>query len=243
MNEPTLPSPHLEIIGRTSSHFTRVATLIAHELGVPFTLIPVRDLMSSAPATFAGNPALKIPVLRITAPDATGTAAHSTLLFGVTNIARKLVELATESTEANAASQSALAPITWPESLRDDLTRNAHELVSHGMSAQVQLVVACRGLAPESDTVPRDEVYLAKVRGGLEGSLAWLDAHLVDLLARLPTRRTSLFEVMLFCLVEHIAFRATLPLAPYAQLSRFAADFARRPAAEQTRYRQPKAPA
>lgn len=252
MKQPTPrpPLPRIEIIGRTSSHFTRVATLIAHELALPFTLVPVLDLLSSDPATFAGNPALKIPILRLT--DAAG-GAPPTLLFGAINIARRLVELAAASRGASQGDANddpldlapTTDPITWPESLRDDLSRNAHELVSHALSAQVQLVVASRAPGPTSPDGPasRDEVYLDKVRRGLEGSLAWLDAHLEDLLARLPPRTTSLLEVMLFCLVDHIAFRATLSLAPYPHLTRFAATFARRPAAEQTRYRQPKASA
>jgi hypothetical protein len=64
-------------------------------------------------------------------------------------------------------------------------------------------------------------------------------------LAALPSARDlSLFEVTLFCLVEHIAFRDTLPLAPFPRLQSFADDFGTRPSARATRYQfdQPPTP-
>jgi hypothetical protein len=47
----------------------------------------------------------------------------------------------------------------------------------------------------------------------------------------------SLFEASLFCLVDHAAFRGTLPLQPYPSLVRFAEQFAQRACARQTAYR------
>ena len=230
----------VEIIGRSSSHFTRVATLIAHELDVPFTLVPVFDLLGSDPALFAGNPALKIPVLRLTSGPS--HLSQSTLLFGAANIARRLATLA----RPDAASR-----LTWPDARHDDLAHNAHELVVHGMSTQVQLVVAARhpGALSQSDTsapIPRDEVYLAKLQRGFEGTLAWLEAHLDPLLDALAPEGlasalragTSLTEVMLFCLVDHIRYRGTASLAPYPKLVRFTEVFSQRPSAERTRYRR-----
>ena len=54
-----------DLIGRQSSHYTRVVRLLAHELGVEVTLQPIRDLLSEDPAVFAGNPALKLPAVRL----------------------------------------------------------------------------------------------------------------------------------------------------------------------------------
>jgi hypothetical protein len=54
----------VQIIGRSSSHFTRVALVFAHELGVPFELVPIYDMTEVDPAVYAGNPALKLPTLR-----------------------------------------------------------------------------------------------------------------------------------------------------------------------------------
>ena len=54
----------VEIIGRQSSHFTRVTRMFAHELGVEVELVPIYDLTEADAAIYAGNPARKIPTLR-----------------------------------------------------------------------------------------------------------------------------------------------------------------------------------
>jgi hypothetical protein len=45
-----------------------------------------------------------------------------------------------------------------------------------------------------------------------------------------------MLEVSLFCLVEHLAFRATIPLAPYGRLTAFAREFGKRASAGSTAY-------
>ncbi len=202
----------LQLVGRSSSHFTRVAVLFAHELGVPFELVPLYDLTSTDAALYAGNPALKVPILR------TG----SSVLFGAENICRRLAELAPSPVN-----------VVWPEQLCDDRARNAQELVWHGMAAQVQLVF---GIAAAK--LPADNLYFVKAREGFQAALHWLDGHLEGVLSLLPrARTTSLFEVTLFCLFEHIAFRGTLPLEPYPALARFCAGFSARPSAQRSAYR------
>lgn len=208
----------VQIIGRTSSLFTRVSLIFAHELGVPFELAPIHDMMQVDAAVYAGNPALKMPTLR----------RAGTVLFGAENICRALAELA-----------GAGPRIAWPEQLRDDLSRNAHELVRHAMAAQVQLVFGTM-----VGKLPADNIYFAKGRAGFEGALRWLDDNLAGALRALPSPRDlSLFEVNLFCLVEHLTFRATLPVEPYPSLARFAGDFAARPSAQRTAYRFDTPPA
>ena len=54
----------LILIGRQSSHYTRLVRIVAAELGVALSLAPVFNLLSDDPAQFGGNPALKLPVLR-----------------------------------------------------------------------------------------------------------------------------------------------------------------------------------
>ena len=76
-----------------------------------------------------------------------------------------------------------------------------------------------------------------KARAGLEGALRWLDAHISQCIAALPPRGLSVFEVSLFCLVEHLAFRPTVPLGPYPELTGFCARFGSRESARQTAYR------
>lgn len=202
----------VELVGRSSSHYTRVARLFADELRVPVQLVVVRELTSLAPRDYGGNPALKMPTLR----------RDGASVFGAENVCRVLAELADPPRR-----------IVWPEQLRQDVSRNAQEMVWHAMSAQVQLV-----LGANASRLPADDPCFAKGRRGLEGALGWLEEHLDAALGALPSARDlSLFEATLFCLVEHLPFRATVPVDPTSSLARFAATFALRPSAERTRYR------
>lgn len=207
----------VEIVGRSSSHYTRVARIFAHELGVPFELVPVHDMTRGDPATYGDNPALKLPTLHLGAER----------VFGAENICRTLAELA-----------GGARHIVWPEDARALVARNAQELAWHGMAAQVQLV-----LGTAVAKLPADNVYFAKAREGFAGALRWLDEHVDEVTAGLPAPRDlSLFEVVLFCLVEHVAFRGTMPLDAHPSLVRFARTFAARPSAERTAYRFDPAP-
>jgi glutathione S-transferase len=202
----------VEIIGRSSSHFTRMARIFAEELRVPYRLVPVPDMTVLSDQAYAGNPATKLPVLRM----------GDSTLFGAQSICRALAEHSSDA-----------ARIVWPEDLRDPLSRNAQELVWHAMAVQVQLafgILICR--------LPADNVYFVKAREGFNGSLLWLDAQLADVCRLLPPARTlSVFEVSLFCLVDHLTFRPTVPIAPYRALGSFAQEFAQRSSARRTPYR------
>jgi len=200
----------VRILGRSSSLFTRVPRIFAEELGIRYVLEPIYDMTATDPAAYGGNPALKLPSLR----------RGESLLFGAHNICLALAEMS-----------AAPRRIVWPEQLRDDLSRNAHELVWHAMGAQVQLV-----FGTVVAKLPADNVYFAKGRAGLDNSLRWLDRHAIQIMSSLPARDISLLEVSLFCLVEHLMFRATLPLAPYPALLAFREAFGARPSALQTQY-------
>jgi hypothetical protein len=144
------------------------------------------------------------------------------VLFGAVNICRAIVERAGQP-----------ARIVWPEELRDDLSRNAQELVWHCMAAQVQLIVGTI-----IGKLPVDNVSFAKARAGREGSLAWLETNLPGVMSALPEPRVlSVFEVSLGCLVDHLTFRATVCVDPYPSLARFARELAMRPSVERTAYR------
>lgn len=208
----------VQIVGRSSSHFTRLTLIFAHELGVSFELVPVHDMTETDPAIYAGNPALKLPILR----------RGGSPVFGAENICRALAELADPPRR-----------VVWPEQLGSDLARNAHELVRHAMAAQVQLI-----FGTVVAQLPADNLYFVKAREGFAGALAWLDEHLARVLESLPaSRELSLFEASLYCLVDHLTFRATLPLQPYPALVRFAQEFAARPSAQRTPYRFDAPPA
>lgn len=101
------------------------------------------------------------------------------------------------------------------------------------MAAQVQLV-----FGTIVGKLPAENVYFAKGRAGFEGALKWLDAHLDEALRLLPSPRTlSVFEVTLFCLMEHLTFRGTLSPEPYPALVRFTREFGTRASARATAYR------
>lgn len=201
----------VRIVGRRSSLFTRVALMFAEELGITYELEPIYDMTATDPALYGDNPALKLPSLR----------RGESSLFGARNICLALAEISGPTLR-----------IVWPEQLRDDLSRNAQELVWHAMGAQVQLVFGTMVAK-----LPAENVYFAKARAGLDNSLHWLDRHAAQILALLPARDISLLEVELLCLLEHLVFRATLPLAPYPALLHFSETFAARPSAQRTRYR------
>jgi len=198
------------IIGRSSSHFTRLVRVFALELGVVCEFAPVYDLSSLDARDYAGNPALKLPVLKM----------GDDVIFGAENICRVLATAAPEHRR-----------ITWPEDVRGVQARNAQELVWHAMQAQVQL-----GFGTQIAKLPADNVYFVKAATGLFNVLEWLDERLGMIMEALPPRDLSMLETSLFCLVEHLEFRATVPLTPYDQLTTFARTFGKRTSAQQTPY-------
>lgn len=202
----------LQIVGRRSSLFTRVALIFAEELELAYELVPIYDMTALDPQRYGDNPALKLPILR----------RNGSSVFGTVNICRTLVE----------STSSRAARIVWPEELRDDTSRNAQELVWHCMAAQVQLV-----MGTVVGKLPDDNVLFVKTRTGMENALAWLNEHLHEVLQALPRARDlSVFEVSLFCLLEHLAWRGPMQTDHGAALMRFAHRFGQRPAAQQTAY-------
>jgi glutathione S-transferase len=201
----------IQIVGRRGSHFTRMVRMVAHEVDVKYELVPIYDMRQLEAGAYADNPALKLPILR------RGDAS----LFGALNICRTLAELV-----------GATAQIEWPEDRSDDLARNAQELVWHAMAAQVQLIVGT-----VIGKLPADNIYFVKTRTGLEGSLRWLDANLAKVLAtRRADPRLSIFEVSMFCLIEHVRWRETAAIDRCARLTAWASDYATRPSALATVY-------
>lgn len=200
---------HLELVGRSSSHFTRVARVFALELGVPHAFRPVFDLTSLDAAAYAGNPALKIPVL----VDERGP------LFGAENICR---ELARRSGKASG--------VVLRGDVGDRVVANAEELTAHAMAAEVSLIMA--GAVDDERAAP------PKLSRSLANALAHLDANVDALLAALPRERAlSFVEVALFCLVTHLPFRRVADVAPWARLGDFCRRFGERESARATEYR------
>lgn len=212
MSTASAPLAQPVLIGRSSSHFTRIARIFAAELGVDYTFQVVRDLMSSNPEDYGGNPALRIPVLKT--PQGTW--------FGALNIARELWR------------RSSTRPrVIWPEDLDTPVLANAQELVLQSMATEVSLVMAkVGGGASEGNA------HQAKMRTQLINMLAWLDQNAQAVLAALPPQRDlSFLEVTLYCLVKHLEFREVLPTAPYAELNRFCQQFEARASIQATAFR------
>lgn len=203
--------PRLRITGRSSSHFTRVVRMVAHELALPTEYTVLADIMSTDTAHYSGHPALKIPTLHV----------DDRPLWGTDSITRRLVALAGRERDPR---------VVLPHHLHDDLCLNAQELVWHAMSAQVTLVLGLR-----VSKLPADNVFFAKARLGLEGALAWLDPHLDAVLDALPAPRDwSLFEITTFCLVEHLVFRPSVSLEGAPRLRAFAKEYGLRASAQHT---------
>ena len=198
------------IVGRSSSHFTRLVRIFALELGVVSEFAPVYDLSLLDARDYAGNPALKLPVLKM----------GDEVIFGAENICRALADAAPEHRR-----------ITWPEEVRGVQARNAQELVWHAMQAQVQL-----GFGTQIAMLPAESVYFVKADTGLRNVLEWLDERVGPIMDALPPRDLSMLEASLFCLIEHLAFRTTVPLTPYDRLTTFARTFGKRVSAQQTPY-------
>lgn len=204
-----MTSPEITLVGRSSSHFTRTARIFALELGVPHAFRVVPDLMSADAVAYAGNPALKVPVL----VDGEGS------LFGTENICREL------------ARRSGLGPRVV---LRGDcavrVVANAEELTVHAMGSGVALIMA--GAAGTGDAGP------PKVRRSLENALAFLEDNVDGALAALPAGRVISFcETTLYCLVRHLPFRKVMDVGGYPRLQAFADAFGVRPSARATEYR------
>jgi glutathione S-transferase len=199
-----------KLVGRSSSHFTRVARIFAAELAVPYSFRVLRNLSSLDVADYAGNPALRIPILEC----ATGS------WFGTLNICREL----------SRQSQRSLHLI-WPEDLRVSLLSNAQELTVQAMTTEVALVMA--SLAGENLASAQH----TKQHASLLNQLEWLNRNVDATLTALPEcRNLSYFEVTLFCLVTHLEFRNVVSLSPYAALLEFCERFGERESARQTAF-------
>jgi glutathione S-transferase len=194
------------LVGRSSSHFTRVARVFARELGVAHGFEIVHDLGSLSAHDYAANPTLRVPILK----------EADRAWFGALNICRVLAR----------ASRAPLR-IVWPEQLETPLLANAQELTVQAMASEVELIMSGDATAPSTP-------FANKRRVSLESTLRWLNEHVDAVLAALPERDLSYLEATLFCLTEHLAFRQVLSTAPFERLNAFCASFAERPSARAT---------
>jgi glutathione S-transferase len=197
------------LVGRSSSHFTRVARIFALELGVEHTFRAVLDIATLDAAAYADNPALKIPIL----VDDRGP------LFGVENICCEVVRRSGRATE-----------VVLRGDVHDRVVANAEELTLHVMSAEVGLILA--KVAGDAALAP------PKASRSIENSLHYLDENVDAVLAAMPPARVlSFVEVALFCVVTHLPFREVMDVSPWARLGDFCRRFGERESARSTLYR------
>jgi glutathione S-transferase len=201
----------LRIVGRSSSHFTRVARMFAHALDVPYVLQVVPDLSAIDAGAYGDNPALKIPVLI----DEAGS------LFGADNVCRALARRAGRPGVVLRGEFDG-----DPAAAR--LVANAEELVLHAMTAEVGIILAkAQGVAPGP-----------KLQPSIENCLGWLDDHEPALARALPASRTlSFVEVALYCLVTHLPWRQVMEISRWERLEAFARRYGAHPASAATAYR------
>jgi glutathione S-transferase len=204
------PNASPTLVGRSSSHFTRVTRIFAAELAVETKFRVVPDLSSSNANDYAGNPGLSVPALE----------SSRGVWFGALNVCRELARCSRLDLR-----------VLWPEALDQSLLANAQELTVQAMATEVSLIMGNLGGATLGG-VQRD-----KLQARLRGSLAWLDQNARAVLAALPPRDLSYLEVTLFCLVTHLGFRGILDPLPFANLMQFCERFGERRSALSTPYR------
>lgn len=199
----------LTLVGRHSSHYTRIVSIFAAELGVACEFEPVFDIRSADAHVFGENPLLRVPSL--TTPEGTW--------FGSLGACREL-----------ARRSNAGVPLVWPEDHTTPLGANAQEITTDAMVTGVVIVTG------RMNELADDAPSLAKPYARLRGAVAWLEANLDAALAPLPERRLSFLEVSAFCLLTHLSFRQLLSLADRPRLTAFCERFGARPSARATDY-------
>ncbi|HTQ08338.1 MAG TPA: glutathione S-transferase family protein [Polyangiaceae bacterium] len=199
----------LTIIGRHSSHYTRIVSIFAAELGLECAFEPVFDIRSTDARLFGENPLLRVPSL----------VTPEGVWFGSSNACREL-----------ARRSSSDVPLVWPEDHVTPLAANAQEITTDAMATGV--VIATSRMNELADDAPALVKSFARLRGAVD----WLEANLDVALAALPERRLSFLEVSSFCLLTHLGFRELSSIAEHPRLTAFCERFGARPSARATGY-------
>lgn len=164
----------MELVGRSSSSFTRVARIFALELGVAHAFTPVHDLTSTDGAAYAENPALKIPIL----VDERGP------LFGTENICRELARGA--------------HGVVFRGDVAARVAANMEELALHGLTTSVAIImgkatgggVSAKASPSLARTIEYLDAHVDALRAALpaERTLSFVEVALFCLVRHLPWR-------------------------------------------------------
>jgi len=194
------------IVGRSSSHYTRVTRIFALELEIAHGFQPVLDIMSTDVGVYADNPALKVPIL----VDEDGP------LFGTENICRALVRRAARESD-----------VVLRGDVAHRLVANAEEMTLGIMSTEVAIIMArTTGGAPGPKALRSIENSLTFLDQNVDALLAALPAH----------RALSFVETAIFCVLRHLPFREVMDVAPWKRLNAFGERFAERESARATTF-------
>lgn len=197
------------VVGRSSSHFTRVVRMFAEEAAVSYEFQIVPSLVSQDAGSYGGNPGLRLP----------NVITEKGPVFGALGSCRALASVAVDP-----------PLMVWPEATPAGVAANALELTLQAMSTEVTLIML-------SGTDSKPSPYADKLHSALRGMMMWLDTNVATALTALPDRQLSYLELTLFCLTDHLEFRKVMSLNGHDSLIRFRHGFAERSSAMATSYR------
>jgi glutathione S-transferase len=139
-----------QLHGTPLSHFTRKIRILLAELGVAFDFVRAPGVLSTASASYGGNPLLRVPSL----------VDGGVTLIESDHIARYLVRKHDPADRLGVLRERV-----------EDLNRLA---VANGiMDSEVVLILAKRGGLADLESV----AYFRKLAIAIDAGLAWLDAH------------------------------------------------------------------
>ncbi|MEJ7598859.1 MAG: glutathione S-transferase family protein [Kofleriaceae bacterium] len=138
----------LQLIGTPLSHFSRKLRILLAELGVPFTFVRPPGVLTHTPATYGGNPLMRVPTL----------IDGDVTLFESEHIARYLVRRHDPADRFGVGSERV-----------DDLNRLA--LINGVMANEVVVLLSRRAGLEATDSV----AYFRKLLAAIDLALAELD--------------------------------------------------------------------
>lgn len=183
----------MRLHGTPLSHFTRKIRVLLAELGVDFEFVRASSVLAQEGAAYGDNPLRRVPTL----VDGEVTVIDSD------HIARYLVAAHDPADRLGVRSERV-----------EDLNRLA---VANGvMDNEVVLILAQR------TGVDVGGAYFQKLRGGIEGGLAWLDARVTE------DARFDWGDVAVVCMWQHLEHYRLVSLEAYGRLAARVARFAGR---------------
>lgn len=186
------------------SHFARKIRILLAELDVPHEIVYVKNLLSTDPADFGGNPILKIPTL----VDEEQWVVESDL------IARYLVERHDPEDRLRVHSMNANQ-------------RNVLSMINAAMAAEVELILSARSGIEGVESIP----FFQRYAEAIELCLDWLEkegkAHWTEELGYLDIALACMWDHL-------VHYERIPEGKPYDWLKARVAQFAARPAFEST---------